>query len=144
MAYCTVADVQNAVGGASNLQQLSDWDKRNAIDTDVVDSKIAEADAMINTKAQLRFGVDFDTVPASIRYCSARLAGYYLRQARQALTEDDHKAYDRDVLFLEQLSKGEALPGVTPMPDKSEAVVDQQSDRPAEMAASRARMKGFV
>jgi len=144
MAYCTLADVKSAVGGSERLKQLSDYDKTNAIDVSVVESKIAEADAMINTKAQMRWEVDFSEVPPSIRFCSARLAAYYLRLARGALTKDDHDAYDRDILFLKELAEGNAQPGTSPLPEKSEVVRDSYTDRPTDLEVSRERMKGFA
>lgn len=143
MAYSVLADIQNAVGGASRLVALADWDQDQTADVAVVDAAIAEADALINTYASKRFAVPFDPVPTVIVALSARLAVRIIRRNRDMTRPIDLEEEKTDRAWLEALAAGDVLPGVEPLPAKSSIVVDQVGERDSTRTTTRERTKGF-
>jgi len=144
VAYCTSSDVERCVGGAAKLVQLTDFDANGAADTGVVDAAIAEADALIDSFAHKRFDVPFAApAPNTITALSARHAARVLRRNRLLPLATDADAEERDVGWLTKLSKGEVLPGIDPIPGKSEIVTDVAGERDTTKVVSRERMKGF-
>ena len=143
MAYCTRADIVQAVGGESKLRQLTDREGTGSVDETVVTAAIATADALIDTYANKRFSVPFDPVPPAIKELSKRIARYTLRDERGTLTEGDLKTHEADVKWLDALQKGEVSPGIEPQPTKSSLVRDAATERPSAKAVGRAQLKGF-
>lgn len=145
MAHCTEADVQFAAGGAARLRQLSDWSEppTNRIDSSVVAAAIAEADAMVDSKIQIRHAIPTDVVE-TIRRKSARIAVYCLKRSRGMLSDEDIKTHELDAAWLAGFKGGETTLGVDPVPEKSEYVGDAVTDRPTDKAVSRYKLRGYA
>ena len=143
MAYATVADVQTAVGGEQVLRQLTARQGSATVDTLAVDAAIAEADAVIDTYAAKRFRVPFATPPVAIRMLSARWAGRVLRRYRSQITAENVEAEKADREWLESLAAGKVLPGVEPIPERGEIVVDKAVEREPTKVVSRRATRGY-
>lgn len=147
MAYSTLADVTIAAGGAKRLKQLADYNADTAADTDVIDAAISAADALINSYVAKRFKPPIAApVPDAIRHLSARLAVLEMKQTRGELTESDDAKLDRATKWLEALAKGDVLPDIAPLPEKSEVIVDKivsRSDVAGDIASAREDTVGY-
>lgn len=132
-----------AVGGEARLKQLTDRDADGVEDVGVVDAAIAEADARIDSYANKRFSVPFETVPDSIKMLSVRLARYALRDQRGTLTQADVDTLEVDIKWLEALADGKVSPGVEPQPTKSSLMRDRVTARSSLKAVGRNQLKGF-
>lgn len=144
MAYCTQSDVEMAAGGAERLLALSDWENLGAIGAANVTSAIAKADAWINTFVHKRYAVDIPApVPPAIVDLSASEAVFRLKRMRGMVDEDDLAERDERRKLLDDFATGRNTLGVSPMPLKSELVVDNQSARPTDKQVSRLNTKGF-
>src|SRR3990172_3660157 len=108
MAYCTIAQVQTAVGGPARLLQLSDLagnSEQDASADAVVTAAIAEADGEIDMAIGHRFAVPLPVVPAAIAAKSAAWAARILRRNcynGQPL-EDDLTREETDRKWLEKV-----------------------------------------
>ena len=146
MAYSTITDLQNAVGGAARLVELADWDNDNTADPAVVAAAIAEADGLINSfvaRAGLHTPIDPAHVTVDIVSLSARHAVRVLRRNRQQVLASDVEDEKNDREWLKMLAKGEVFLGADPQPVKSVARVDSASARPSTKYVSRERLKGY-
>lgn len=144
MAYSTQAQVQVRAGGEAGLVALADHDGDTLVDTDVVDSAIADADRLINTYAAKQFTVPFDPVPTVIESMSARMAVYFLRSYRGVLTREDIEAHTADQLWLKALADGEVIPDQDPVPPKHSIRQDaSSSEMPSSRDVSRKKLRGF-
>lgn len=143
MAYSTQADVQTVAGGSARLRELSDFENAGAIDSDVVEQAITHADAWINTFVQMRFEVPLATTPAAVNALSANEAVYLLKKWRGMSTAEDDDDHTKRELLLTAFANGANVLGISPLPVKSEVVVDAQSDRPSDKAVRRCSLKGF-
>ncbi len=148
MPYSVHADVERAAGGNANLVALADFDGDTTADAGVVDSAIAEADALINSYASKRFRVPYATTPSTINLLSARMAVRILRRNRGMTLAQDVEDEKNDRKWLEDLAAGKVLPGTDPLPEHSSIVVDKAvSDdngvRENTRDVSRERLKGF-
>jgi len=144
MPYCTLADVQMAAGGSARLRELSDWEATGAIDPVIVADAIAEADAAIDEYLHKRHRVVLqDPVPEGVRRVSAAEAAFVMRARRGMLTEADMALHEERMKRLDEIAKGVRTVGVSPLPEKSELIVDNASPRPFDKAVSREKLKGF-
>lgn len=145
MAYSAQSDLEQAVGGASRLLPLADWDSDDVIDDGVVDKAIAEADALIDSYAQHRYSVPFSPVPVRIQHLSARLAIYNLQMSRGINpTLQEVEAHKEDIAWLEGLRDGRNSPGSDPRPPASSHVRGKNISRPSAKGASRAGFKFYA
>lgn len=145
MAYCTIADVQQAAGGAKRLRELSDFEGRNALDAAIVERAIAKADAVINTYVHRRYGVDLEApVPHAVTAISAEEAVFSMKADRGMVTEVDMSLHQERLRRLEEFGNGKSTLGVTPMPTKSELVVDRASGPQSDRAIQREKFEGFT
>lgn len=139
MPYSTTADVQQAVGGAKRLIDLTDWTNTGAIDAAVVALAIAEADAFIDSFSNKRWAPG--TTPLVITKLSAKIAARVLRRDREMVTEADVEAEKLDLAWLKMLSDGTVtLPSGTQV---STLEVDKTKERDSTKNVSRERLKGF-
>lgn len=145
MAYSTITDVEIAAGGERALRELSDVNSDNAVNAAVVESAIAESDAVINTYVHKRYGVDLVApVPPAIRTLSASMAVFTLKSRRRnLLNEVDVQLQQQRIDMLGKFAKGETSLGVTPIAGKSEYVADSATARPTDKDVSRENLKGF-
>jgi phage gp36-like protein len=148
MAYSAQADIQNAVGGAKRLGQLTDWTGAGTIDAAVVVDAIAEADAIIDSYAGKRFSVPFSPVPEVIKRTSAEMARIILARRREMIS-DDLQARWVEIAgpegWLHQLATGVVTPGGDPLPLAHSTMAADRVDTtlPDERDASRANLTGF-
>jgi phage gp36-like protein len=139
MPYSTQADVQNAVGGAERLTQLTDYARTGNIDPAVVSAAIAQADARIDSYNNMRW--DPAAPPVVIAGLSARMAARILRAQRDQSTEADLVFEKSDVAWLEALRDGTVtLPAGT---RASTLLVDKAAPRESTKELSRERLKGY-
>lgn len=144
MAYCTRAQVINAVGGVDRLRQLLDRDGDTVEDPNVLEDAIATADALIDSYAQKRFAVPFAAVTSTIGMLSARLTRYELRLQNSCLSSGDEKSYEQDLKWLDALSKGDVMPGGVTIAAPSPMVNDKSLPVSDFREVSRDRLKGFA
>ena len=143
--YATRADVVIAAGGTARLLQLSDFDGDSKEDTDLVDSAIIEAEALINTYVRKKREVPLPApVPDVIRTMTANIAVWVLKSRRDALTEADVMLQEQRVQWLENLARGKVDLGVNPAPAASPHNQPAATDRAASKAVSRENLKGFA
>lgn len=144
MGYSTIADVQQAAGGSKRLRDLSDFESRGAADHAIIEAAIAKADAVINTAVHKRFGVDLSPpIPPAIVALSAEEAVFSMKVDRGMATELDVAMHKERLERIEDFACGESTLGVSPIPGKSEMVVDKSIARSTEKAVARDSMKGF-
>lgn len=145
MAYSTQSDLEQAVGGAQRLVELTDWDNTTALDLAKMNAAIAEADALIDSYLVKQFAVPVpDPVPLVLAKVSARLAIYFLKLPRGMANETTVQlSYDRDVKWLEGVADGSISLGVQPQPSPSSMRFDRSSERPTSKDVSRAKLRGF-
>jgi len=149
VAYSSQTDVQNAVGGAKKLAQLTDWDNTGTgPNATVIADAIAEADSLIDSYASKRFHVPFSPVPEIIKRMSAKLARIILVKRRNQLTDDEKQEWDQiagEKGWLYQLATGVVTPGGDPLPPAHGTMAPDvvEDDLPEERDASRDNLAGF-
>ncbi len=146
MAYCTQADVQNAIGGEERLRQASDWARGNAIGAANVADAIAEADGLIDSYAKKVHAVPFNPVPEQIKRTSANLAKLILKRRRGMLSADDARELEMIAGpdgWLVQLSQGKVVTGAAAEPAKSELTVDAAHAADIDNEADRSKFEGY-
>lgn len=105
MAYSTLNDLLKQVD-EDELIQLTDDEGTGAMDADVVNSAITDADAEIDSYCGTRYSTPFPAAPAMIRKLSCDIAIYNLYARRRNVSEDRQARYDAAVRFLRDVSKG--------------------------------------
>jgi phage gp36-like protein len=142
--HCTQADVQIAAGGAERLRQLADWDNSGKPDADVIAAHIAIADAMINSKIEIRHAIPQATVE-TIRWKSAQMTVFYLKKARGMLAEEDFKTHEIDLAWLDGFKGGNTTMGdPTGVPTASSYVGDAAIARGTDKDVSRSKLGGYT
>lgn len=111
MAYCTQADLLMQIS-ENDLIQLTDDAGAGAVDTDVVDRAIADADAEIDAYCGGRYEVPFATVPAVVRKTAVDIVLYNLC-GRQPLGDMDERTrrYEAALRLLREVARGTASLG---------------------------------
>lgn len=142
MAYCTRSQLEVACGGAHELRQLADQDGDGNEDNGIVQQQIDDAAGFIDSYASRRFAVPMPTTKP-LAALNARLARFYLREAKRMLTEADLSSYESDTKWLVALGNGEVLPGSEPLPPKSQIIRDAATSRPDSKDVSRTKLKGY-
>jgi len=107
MAYCTQSDIEKQIP-EDTLIELTDDDAVGAVDSDIVDRAIADADEEIDAYAAMRYSLPFDTTPALLRRMSVDLAicSLYLRRPHLEIPESRRERCSADRKLLEQIAKG--------------------------------------
>jgi phage gp36-like protein len=127
MTYCTQADLETRFG-ALELQQLTDREANEEIDSTVIDKAIADADALIDGYLAGRYTVPLAVVPANLTRLACDIARYLLYE--NAATEIVIARYEQALRYLEQVAKGQiTLVSEPPATTTADAVV-MQSDTP--------------
>jgi len=150
VAYCTEADVQTAVGGATKLAQLSDQDNAlsGAVNHTVVTAAIDEATAEMAGYIGHRISVNAiaAAVPRLLVNKAAAWAARILRRNAyngQPLADDlDREEIDRKWLML--VAEGRVSLGVEPEIQNAPEIADVAATRSSTFTISRERMKGFA
>lgn len=107
MAYCTEADVSNAIAGDARLKQLSDFAGDNAIDSTAVAEAIAEASSFFDgyARTQTSTPIPDAQVPDVVRRKIAREALYQLAMSRGQIPAFLEKQHTEHLLWLEDISR---------------------------------------
>ncbi len=150
MAYCTEADVQNSVGGAIKLAQLSDLDNvlAGAVNHTAVAAAIDEATAEMASYIGHRISVNAvaASVPRVLVNKAAIWAARILRRNGyngQPLADDlDHEKMDRE--WLMGIADGTLSLGVEPAPKDAPEITDKAAPRDPSLIVSRARLRGYA
>jgi phage gp36-like protein len=105
MTYATLDDMVTRFGQAELVQLTDETLQATAINYEVLERAIADADAQINARLQVRFKLPLQTVPLLLVNVACDIARYRLHAARAP----DHvsKRYDDAIKQLEQVRKGE-------------------------------------
>ena len=105
MSYCTSTDLITRFS-AEELVQLTDRSGANAVDTDVLNAAIADADADINA-ALVRYTLPLAYVPENIVRTACDLTRYYLYD--DAVIDVVQKRYDTATSYLTMLTTGKIM-----------------------------------
>ena len=97
--YCTQSDILEQLDEDVLLQLTDDYDA-GAIDSDVVDRAIADADSLINGYCGKRHTIPFTTVPVLARKFSVDIAIYNLYGRRMGAPEDRRNRYKETIEYL--------------------------------------------
>lgn len=105
MAYCSQSNLLDQIS-EDDLIQLTDDDDTGAVDTDVVDQAIADADAEINSYCGVRHSVPFSTVPPMVLKLSVDITIYNLYSRRRGAPDERKERYDNAIRYLKDVAKG--------------------------------------
>lgn len=121
MAYCTLADLEDAVG-SSTVRELSADSGRTTADEGIVAAAIADAVDLIESYLALRYVLPLTpeaeggSLPGIVRRIAVDLSLFFLRRRRGSISEQAQSRFDQAIGDLSRLSKGTAyLPGVKPV-----------------------------
>lgn len=150
MAYCTQTDVQNAVGGATKLAQLSDLDNAlsGAVNAAVVTAAIAEASAEMASYIGHRISVNAiaASIPDIVKLKAANWAARVLRRnaySGQPLQDDiDREKMDRE--WLDGVATGMYSLGVQPELPAAPEITDKAPPRDSTLNISRSKLRGYA
>jgi len=113
MAYCTYADVTMQLAD-QDITDLSDDSGVGALDADVVDRAIDDADAEIDGYLGSRYALPLASTPAILRKLSVDVAIYNLYSRRGNTIPDVRKdRYDKAVTLLDGIRAGDVSLGST-------------------------------
>lgn len=143
MAYSTRSDLALRCGGDERLVQLADWNRDADIDA-VINEAIEDADVQINTYVAKQRLVPLSPVPDTVKRCSARIAIYNLKAARDMVDQGVQSRYDADLKWLDAVAKGDVTLGEDPQPPPASDRIDSSTTRPASKEVSRSRLRGFT
>lgn len=150
MAYCTESDVQNSVGGAVKLAQLSDLDNLLAglVNHTAVAAAIDEATSVMAGYIGHRISVTAiaASIPRLVVNMAASWAARVLRRNAyngQAL-EDDIRREEMDREYLDGVATGRYSLGVEPAPKDADVIPDKAAPRDPTLIVSRARLRGYA
>ncbi|MGZ5055670.1 MAG: gp436 family protein [Methylobacter sp.] len=120
MAYCTEQNLIDRYG-ETELIQLTDQANAAVIDTGVLNSAIADADAEINSYLTA-YALPLATIPANFERMACDITRYYLFGS--SVPELVQKRYDNAISYLKLVAKG----GINIAPDTSGTVAAPSSD----------------
>ena len=81
MPYATLDDLIERAG-ETEIRQIADRDRDGAIDADVVEAALTDADNLVNGYVAAKYTVPLASVPA-VEICSDRSAAGMMRSARE-------------------------------------------------------------
>lgn len=116
--YCTEANLVDKYG-ASDLAQLTDYDRDGAADSDSVTQSIRSMSSYIDSYAEVLYAIPFAPIPQVIRDCCKALVWCDLLSGRDSLTETAEKECKHWTKWLELLAAGKVTPGIAPIPGAS-------------------------
>jgi phage gp36-like protein len=137
MAYCTLSELENQISEAALIDityEVTGVDGEvPAVDEDIIDAAIADADAEIDAYLYGRYAVPLDPVPAIIAKISVDLTIYRLSGRRGLPVSDDRRAnYEDSIRLLRDIQKGVATIGAstpTPSSDSGPISTSASTDR---------------
>lgn len=107
MAYCTQDDIKKLIP-EQELAELT-TESGSVPDADVVAEAISRADAEIDSYLGGRYATPLTGVPARVKAISVDIATFYLYLRRAVVPEVWEKNYERAVMFLQSVARGEAV-----------------------------------
>lgn len=138
MPYATQQDLIDRFG-EDELIQLTDRDGDGAIDADVMDTALTDADAEIDGYLATKYQLPLATVPGVITQLACDVARYRLYD--EHATEQVRNRYKDAVAFLTRLSRGEVSLGLATPPASSSGEVQTTS---GDRKFNRTTMKGLL
>lgn len=123
MSYCTKADLLGLIP-EETIIQLTDDHGAGAVDDDIIDQAIADADAEIDGYCGERYTLPFSPVPVIIKKASVDIAIYNLYGRRQGAPEDRTKRYDNAVKLLRDISAGKVTLGASAPEETAQDTVE--------------------
>jgi len=143
MAYCTLDDIKKLLPEDS-LIQLTDDEGTGAIDEDIINEVIAQADSEIDGYCGVRYSVPFSPVPAVIKKFSVDIAVYNLYSRRQEeIPETRSERYKNAIKFLEMLAKDTISLGIEPEPTATSNSYAETNKTTNDRIFTRDKLKGF-
>jgi len=141
MAYCTQNDILHQLDEDS-LIQLTDDEGTGAVDQDVLNRAIADADATIDAYCQGRYSIPLSSVPGMIRQISVDIAIYNLYSRRGDVIPDIRRdRYNNAIRFLEKVAEGKIQLGASsPAPESTGNSVEIEQN---ERIFTRDKLGGF-
>jgi len=112
MAYTTIDNVKLDLE-EKTLIELTDDNDTGEVDENVVNRQIRKADDTIDIYMRGRYPVDEEvTTPEYIITLATQLTIYYLYERKQRDVGNDsiQDIYDRSIMMLKEIQKGEATP----------------------------------
>lgn len=106
MTYSSLIDCQVAAGGSANLVSLTSQDGGGALDVIVLAKFQAKADGVLNGYLRLRDATPLSAPSQEISDVAASLTVFFLREAKQMLTEHELKAHELRIKWLEEVRAG--------------------------------------
>jgi phage gp36-like protein len=108
--YCAQADLERRYSVAE-LIQLTDRTGADAVNADIVDEAIADADALIDSYLEKRYRdrMPFDPVPTVLERVACVIARYNLYTNHKP--DEVQKPYDEVLKFLEHVAVGKVSLG---------------------------------
>ncbi len=91
MAYASQTHIELAVGGATRLRELADWDDDGEVDAGVIAEAQAAADGYIDSYARTRYATPIETPSATLIRVAAEEAVYWMRSKRGVVGEEHRK-----------------------------------------------------
>jgi len=119
MAYCVEADIDKLIP-EQELAELT-AESGSTPDSGVVSEAIAKADAIIDSYCGKQYVVPFDPVPEIIESLSVDIAVYRLYLRRRVVPDPARQRYEDAIIFLKDVSKGNAIIGTTDSPPDTAA-----------------------
>lgn len=144
MPYSTLATVQIAIGGLTNLIKATDQDGNGTgVNMEVLNQAINEADSIINSYLRKQWAVPLNPAPDVIANMSAGWAARSLRRnlykGLKQPEDADQEAVDRE--WLMAVAKGDVSLDVTVSPTPAPDRIDKAAPRDSTMKISSARLR---
>lgn len=141
MTYASQTDMA-ARYGMQNLVELTDRadPSTGELNTVVLASALADADALIDAYAGRRYAVPLSPVPAVVIDHACAIAYYKLHRDRYP--DEVRKAYDDALSFLGEVTRGNVILPVPGVQQASSAPADARVSHP-DRTFSRDNLKGF-
>ncbi len=115
MSYCTQQDLIDRYGEAE-LIQLTDRNNTGAIDIDVLNRAIEDADGDIDSRIGSRFTAPITPIPKPLIRVACEIARYYLYD--DDVTETIESRFKAAIRFLDGVAAGKITVGVTEAGEK--------------------------
>ncbi len=110
MSYCTQQDLIDRYGEVEMIQ-LTDRNNIGAIDTEVLNRAIEDADGDIDSRIGSRFTAPITPIPKPLKRVGCEIARYYLYD--DSVTETIENRYKAAIKFLDGVAAGKINIGVT-------------------------------
>jgi len=106
MAYATLADL-NLAFGEEEITQLSDRDGDDSNDTNVVETKLAEAESEINSYLSVKYELPITSVSSNLKKVTCDIARYLMH--KDGATDEVVRHYKEAISWLKDIVAGRAV-----------------------------------